>query len=497
MDRWENSYPEFKLPEPERNFLASAETLYDYSHLYGFCAKFKSIKKEFSISEDRPLALLSKSSDELIFVVAACYLLKIPFITLNPELTDSELEYQTSEIKPAAFFSDRQNRERVQGYKLLEVQKEDLSQSSSANAIESLHSSPEKIFGYFFTSGSSGKPKIVPLLRRQIIFATAASESNFKPEPDRYWLLCMPLNHIGGISIILRSLLYNTAIFRMDQFDEHQIRTFLSENRLFQVASLVPTMLQRLLDNPLFQLHLDFKAMLLGGGPISPKLIEDSLTRGIPIVSSYGMTETCAQIAANPMLQPRGMYYPRRSVGPVFEPNQIQIRDANTGVVQPYNEIGEIWLKGPQIIDSYYDEKLNTKAFDNNGWFKTGDIGHLSRQKHLFIKSRGTDRIITGGENVDPLEVETKLNERPEISKTAVLGVSDTEWGQKVVALLEVEDPGNFDGKSLTKSLKRELSGFKIPKEYVIVDQIPLTPMGKIRRGKLQELYLKHSSKKQ
>ena len=493
MDKWENSYPEFKLPEPERNFLASAGTLYDYSHLYGFCSKFKSMQEEFSFSESRPLALISRSSDELIFVVAACYLLKIPFITLNPELTDSELKSQTSDKKPAAFFSDGPNRERLKDYKLLDIQKDDLSHSSSANSIDPLHSNPEKIFGYFFTSGTSGKAKIVPLLRRQIIFATAASENNFKPDPDRYWLLCMPLNHIGGISIILRSLLYNTAIFRMDQFDEHQIRTFLSENRLFQVASLVPTMLQRLLDDPLFQLHLDFKAMLLGGGPISAKLIEDSLTRGVPIVSSYGMTETCAQIAANPMLQPRGMYYPRRSVGPIFEPNQIQIRDPKNGVAQPYNEIGEIWLKGPQIIDTYFDKELNTVAFDSNGWFKTGDIGHLSRQKHLFIKSRGTSRIITGGENVDPVEVESKLNERPEISKAAVLGVSDTEWGQRVVALLEVTDPKTINFESLSKSLKKELSGFKIPKEYLVVDQIPATTLGKIKRGELYELYQKHS----
>jgi len=493
MERWEKSFPEFKLPEPERNFLASAGTLYDYSHLYGFCVKFKSMQKEYSISESRPLALLSRSSDELIFVVAACYLLKLPFITLNPELTDSELESNMSAIKPAAFFCDEKNRERLQGYKLLDIKKDDLTDSATAKSIEPLNSDPEKVFGYFYTSGTSGKAKIVPLLRRQIIFATAASENNFKPGPDRYWLLCMPLNHIGGISIILRSLLYNTAIFRMDQFDEHQIRAFLSENRLFQVASLVPTMLQRLLDDPLFQLHLDFRAMLLGGGPISAKLIEDSLTRGIPIVSSYGMTETCAQIAANPMLQPRGMYYPRRSVGPIFEPNQIQIRDPHNGTVQPYNEIGEIWLKGPQIIDSYFNKDLNTKAFDNNGWFRTGDIGHLSRQKHLFIKSRGTDKIITGGENVDPVEVETKLNSQPGIIKSAVLGIKDIEWGQRVVALLEVKQPGDFDGESLSNAMKKDLSGFKIPKEYIIVDQIPLTPIGKIKRGKLHNLYAKHS----
>ncbi len=493
MVQLNKSYPEYRLPDPSRHFLASENTIYDYSHLFGFCSKFKKIQNEYSISQNRPLALLSKSSDQLIFVIAACYLLKIPFIPLNPELTDSELNYQTDQLKPAAFFADEENRDRLVNQNFIDVNTADLNIIASGKSIELLSSDPDKIFGYFFTSGSSGEAKIVPLLRRQIIFASASSETNFKPDPNRYWLLCMPLNHIGGISIILRSLLYNTSIFRMDQFDDHQVRTFLSENRLFQVASLVPTMLQRLLDDPLFQLHLDFKAMLLGGGPISPGLVERSLTRGIPIVTSYGMTETCAQIAANPMLQPRGMYYPKRSVGPIFEPNQIQIRDPDTGAVQPLNEIGEIWLKGPQVIDKYLDPALNKKAFDNNGWFKTGDIGHLNRQKHLFIKNRRTDRIITGGENVDPVEVESKLNELSGIQKSAVFGISDTEWGQKVVALLEVSDPETVDFKSISNSLKKELSAFKIPKEYLIVDQLPVTSLGKTRRGKLYELYQKYS----
>lgn len=492
MNQLKNSYPDYRLPDPSRHFLASENTIYDYSHLFGFCSKFKKMKEDYSLSEKRPLALLSKSSDQLIFVIAACYLLKIPFTSLNPELTDSELESQTDQLKPAAFFADEENRERLPDQNFIDVHQNDLDLIASRKSIDPPSSDPEKIFGYFYTSGSSGQVKIVPLLRRQIIVAAAASEVNFKPDPDRYWLLCMPLNHIGGISIILRSLLYNTSIFRMDHFDEHQVRTFLSENRLFQVASLVPTMLQRLLDDSLFQLHLDFKAMLLGGGPISTGLVERSLTRGIPIVTSYGMTETCAQIAANPMLQPRGMYYPKRSVGPVFEPNQIQIRDPEAGIVQPLNEVGEIWLKGPQVIDKYLDPSLNTKAFDSNGWFNTGDIGHLNRQKHLFIKNRRTDRIITGGENVDPVEVESILNKLSNIQKSAVFGISDMEWGQKVVALLEVSDPKAFEPETLTKLLKKELSGFKIPKEYVIVGQIPTTSLGKIRRGELYVLYQKH-----
>ena len=272
------------------------------------------------------------------------------------------------------------------------------------------------------------------------MFAAEASAVNFKPDHNRYWLLCLPLNHIGGISIILRTILYGSAIFRMDRFDEHQIRVFLSENRLFQIASLVPTMLMRLLDDNVFQLHLDFKALLLGGGPITQELIERSLERGIPIVSSYGMTETCAQIAANPMLQARGFYTPKKSVGTVFKPNEIQIRDPESGVAVPPNESGEIWLKGPQVIDEYANPELTARSFDDDGWFKTGDIGHANRKGQLFLKNRRSDRIITGGENVDPLEIESALTHINGITEAAVTGIPDAEWGQKVVALVVLSD---------------------------------------------------------
>ena len=480
------TYPTFPLPDSSLNFLASEQTLYDYAHLYGFCSRFKDIAERFDISDSRPLALLSRSSDELTFVVAACYLLKIPFVPLNPAVTDTELRTLINQIKPGVFYTDDENSSRTGDYPILNIPQEAMNITSTGNEISSPSSDPEQKLGDFFTSGSSGRPKVVPLKRRQIIFATSASAVNFKPDHNRYWLLCLPLNHIGGISIIVRSILYGSAIFRMDRFDEHQIRVFLSENRLFQIASLVPTMLMRLLDDPLFQLHLDFKALLLGGGPISQELIEQSLERGVPIVSSYGMTETCAQIAANPMLQPRGIYTPKKSVGVVFKPNEVQIRDSESGKPMPPIEDGDIWLRGPQVIDEYASQELTALSFDSDGWFKTGDIGHVNRKGQLFLKNRQSDRIVTGGENVDPVEVESALTKIRGIEEAAVVGVPDPEWGQKVIALVVSKtDEQSPSGKEITAMLKKKLSGYKIPKEYRFVESLPKTSMGKLQREKL------------
>ena len=494
MNAQQYSTPEFDLPDRELNFLASENRLYDYKHLYGFSEAFSKTLSRFDISPEKPLVLLSDSSDELLFVIGACFLLNIPILPLNPNATDKELSDLLEQLDPILIFADKKSRKRVEDFPTITVSKSDLNRSAKPNP--DLHSvrHPESELGIFLTSGSTGTPKKVILKRRQMLFGAESSAENFRPGHNRYWLLCLPLHHIGGISIILRSILYHSAIYRMDRFDEHQVHTFLSENRLFQAASLVPTMLLKLLDNPLFQTHLDLKAILLGGGPLSLDLINRSIERGVPIVSSYGMTETCAQIAANPLLQPSGVYQPKKSVGRLFRPNEIQIRDPETGAVLQKNESGNIWLKGPQVFDGYGDSDLNSESFDDDGWFNTGDYGRLNRHGLLFIESRRTDRIITGGENVDPTEVEKALNDQKEIVESAVFGITDPKWGQKVVALIVTKKAG-ANIEKIKSELKKSLQDYKIPKEIRVTDSLPKSSLGKLQRGKLEMIFKKLSRK--
>ena len=163
MNQSDYKHPTFPLPDASLNFLASEHTIYDYAHLYGFCSRFKKAVAEYNVSDSRPLALLSKSSDELTFVVAACYLLKVPFVPLNPAVTDTELRNYIKQVKPAAFYTDEENRSRTEDYPVLNISGESMKIVASGNDITSPSSDPEKRFGYFFTSGSTGRPKVVPL----------------------------------------------------------------------------------------------------------------------------------------------------------------------------------------------------------------------------------------------------------------------------------------------------------------------------------------------
>ncbi len=501
--------PEFKSPDRENHFLASRRGLYTYGHLDRFQHFFLQFLMDHGHEPGEPVGFLSASCDELIFALAACWQLGIPFCCFDPHAPARTFDERFERLDPGFLIYGREQTEKapvdhsapIEQLEMDKVLESEPKLTSKAEKYEP-NNDPEAIFGYFFTSGTSGTPKIVPLKRRQMMHAAHASAENFRPDHNHFWLLCLPLNHIGGVSIILRSLLYGSGIYRMNRFDREMVSTFLHENTLFQAASLVPTMLRRLLEIPAFRTHRNFKAILLGGGPIDPELIKYATEKGIPLVPSYGMTETCAQIAANHILKPSGIYTPRKSVGRIFEPNEIEIRDRE-GKPVPANDSGTIWLRGPQVFDGYLGEDSEpgvegaqgvmefgrAASFDGEDWFNTGDYGHLNVHDQLIVEARRTDLIITGGENVSPHEVEVELVKLDGIREAAVIGLPDEEWGQRVVAAVVSTDGNGIDPEAMRDTLGERLTDFKIPREIIRVEELPHTPSGKIKRKEVIGLF--------
>ncbi|MEO1023245.1 MAG: o-succinylbenzoate--CoA ligase [Bacteroidota bacterium] len=483
---------EFKKRKPEKVFLTSNYGMYTYSDLDRFSAYFRHVLETHADSLSWPVAFLSQSSDVLIFALAACWKLGVPIIPLSTQLTDKELQNRIEALNPALIVTDVANRHRVQDLDSITMDDNFFLNAftfdpKKSAPVEDHPISDDAVFGYFFTSGTTGSPKIVPLKRRQLRFAAKASAQNFKPASNHYWLLCLPLNHIGGISIIFRSLEYGSAIYRLDEFHEEMIKEFLGENLQFQAASLVPTMLKRLLNDPLFKTHHQFKAILMGGGPYSEALVRKAVERGIPIVSSYGMTETCAQIVANPMAAPSGQYTPLKSVGKPLYPNELVIRNEK-GKRAGVNQSGTIWLRGPQVFDGYFQASDNEGKFDGQGWFNTGDFGHLNGFGQLFVESRRVDLIVTGGENVNPVEVEQVLEQIPAIKEAAVIGVPDDEWGQRVTAFVTLTNGAEPVYETIKTDLKKRIEPFKIPKEIHVVTELPKNELGKVKKWELNRL---------
>ncbi|HYW35798.1 MAG TPA: AMP-binding protein [Balneolaceae bacterium] len=477
-----------KNNNPENLFLESKTGRYSYADLHVFSDFFAKKMENFG---PQPVGICSASSDAMVFIFASCWIQNMPFVPFNPSLPEQKIQQQINRLQPGVMITDEPGALAHQS--CLDIREFDPKKiiNSTGNKVSTGHNPLEltakksDIFGYFFTSGTSGTPKIVPLKRRQLISAARGSAINLRPSANECWLLCMPLFHVGGITVILRSLLYGSGIYRLSGFDTDVAAQQLSSNKKIVAASLVPTMLKRLLDQENFMTPEQFQAILLGGGPVHPVLIEESFRRDIPIITSYGMTETCAQIAANPLFSPPEDDKILQSAGQIFAPNKVEIRNLSSEKIKGDNS-GIIWLKGPQIFDGYLENPDINR--DEDGWFNTGDYGNIDAEGRLYIEARRTDLIITGGENVSPREVETELRKINSVDEAAVFGRPDEEWGQRVVAAVVTPKGIKPDASSLKNTLKKTLPAFKIPKQFIFVNQLPRTHNGKLQRSKLAEL---------
>jgi O-succinylbenzoic acid--CoA ligase len=300
---------------------------------------------------------------------------------------------------------------------------------------------PDGVFVVIHTSGTTGKPKPVELTYGNFHASAVANAANLGVHPDDRWLCCMPLFHVGGLSILTRSAINQTEAVIHDGFDVDRVMKAITDERI-TLVSLVATQLRRLLDAGLREAHA-LRAVLVGGGPIPA----DLLATDLPVIPTYGMTETCSQVW--------------------------------TGKPLPGAEIangpdGELLIRGPIVAP---------KAMADDGWLHTGDRGHIDEQGNLTIEGRIADTIITGGENVAAAEVEEALLSHHAIKDAAVVARPDPEWGQAVHAFVVVVG----DVTTLDTHLRERLAGYKLPKQIHEIGEIPRNASGKILRGRLPE----------
>jgi long-chain acyl-CoA synthetase len=212
-------------------------------------------------------------------------------------------------------------------------------------------------------------------------------------------------------------------------------------------------------------------------------VLEWKARTGLDIHESYGMTESAAMVTYN--------HYYRHVVGSVGTPIdlvEVQIRDFE-GTVLKKGEAGEICICGPNITKGYLNNPTETKAAFRGNWFRTGDIGYFDEDGYLFIVDRLKDMIITGGENVYPREVEEVLYTRPEVQECAVVGLPDNEYGERVAAFIVAQKGRQPDPAALKAYLKTRLAGFKVPKAFVIVDELPKNPAGKLLKREIKKQF--------
>jgi len=320
-----------------------------------------------------------------------------------------------------------------------------------------------------FTSGTSGEARGAVLTRAALLASAEASAANLHWQIDDAWLLCMPIARVGGLSILTRCLAARRCVVLARGFDVDLFPEWVAAQRI-TLVSLVPTMLTRVLDrHPAWRVPAHLRAVLLGGAAASPKLLRRAADRRLPIVVTYGLTETCSQVVATPY----AARYAPADCGAGVALRGMDVRVDN----------GHIKVRGPTLMAGYWMET----PLAPDAWFDTGDLGELDAEGRLHVHARRADLIVTGGENAYPAEVERALEGFPGIAAAGVFGVPDEVWGHTVAAALVAERAPPPDA-ALFEYVTRQLAPHKRPRHICYVPRLPHAPSGKLDRRALAEI---------
>jgi O-succinylbenzoic acid--CoA ligase len=337
------------------------------------------------------------------------------------------------------------------------------------------HAAPAAIV---LTSGTTGRSKAVVLSTAALV---ASAEAWLAALPEATgWLLAVGLAHVAGLGVVWRAALSGVPLVVLARPDPAAILAALGAAPHPSHVSLVPTVLTRLLDlGGDVRPPLTLRAVPLGGGAISAGLVRRAIEAGWPVVPTYGLSEAGSGVTASPTdeaaIHPDTAGRPLPGVG---------IR-----IVEPDPEgIGEIEVTGPALFSGYIGDPLTTTtAWSEDGWLRTGDLGRLDADGRLIVADRRTDRIVRGGENISPTEVEAVLLEHPAVADAAVVARADPAYGQVPVAAIVLRhghaDPGN---EALVALCREGLARFKVPVAFIRLDAIPHTAGGKPRRAELR-----------
>lgn len=391
--------------------------------------------------------------DSVVWLLAL-FELGCPVVLLHPRLTDAERVVILEETRP------------------VHVIGEAVPRATGVVVSDGAPIPPDRCLAIVYTSGTQGNPRGAILSRRAFVASSQAHSANLGWTRADRWLLSMPPAHVGGLSILTRCLIARRCVvLSPGPFEASRIVDALNTHGV-TLLSVVPTMLRRLLacDDPRWEASIALRAVLVGGASCPTALRREAHARRIPVLATYGCTEACSQLTTQ-----RPEQSGRPGSGVPLQGVQLRVDD------------GEIQVSGAMLMDGYVAAADSDSTWTDDGWLRTGDHGVLGPDGQLFVFGRTDDLMITGGENVAPLEVEAVLESVPGVVAACVFSVPHEEWGQEVVAAVAIE-PSQFERAQLSQALSEQLAPYKRPKRIGILDSLPVLQSGKIDRRGAKEL---------
>lgn len=428
-------------------------------------------------------ALLLRNHFDSAVLLLSLQLLGVRAVILNNRLTAEEIVYQLNDSKAVSLISEDAFQEKVVKImgslpRLSFLMKEKVADSCFEEPTIMEEMDLDEVCTIMYTSGTTGHPKGVIQTYGNHWWSATGSALNLGLHEEDCWLCTVPLFHISGYSILMKSIIYGMKMVIHEKFDVNEVLADIRKERV-TIMSVVSAMLTRIIEDLKGdRLPSHFRCMLLGGGPAALPLLEECVQKEIPVFQTYGMTETSSQIVT---LSPEDSLRKLGSAGKPLFPSQLKIM-GDEKKEAAMNEIGEIVVKGPNVTPGYLNKDKNS----NNDWLHTGDIGYLDEEGFLFVLDRRSDLIISGGENIYPAEIEGVLASHPAIDEAGVIGESDEKWGAIPVAFIVKKS--EVSETEITAFCLERLAKYKIPKRFYFINRIPRNASKKILRRELRAL---------
>jgi acyl-CoA synthetase (AMP-forming)/AMP-acid ligase II len=342
-----------------------------------------------------------------------------------------------------------------------------------------------------YTSGTTGTPKGVVGTNRNLA-ATSRVAAQWGVDSSTVMLVAMPLFHIGGLSLVFITLQHGGQMLMIREVKPVQLLDTMVASRVTN-AFLVPSVIASLIevDDAANRDWSMLRSITYGASPITPALLLRALkTFKRPLFQVYGMTEThgaITQLTADDHDPGGPREYLMRSAGRPYPWVELRTVDLNSGAPTPVGEPGELWVRSPGCTPGYFNKPIETSsAIDADGWLHTGDVASIDADGYLTISDRLKDMIISGGENVYPVEVEAILADHPAVAAVAVIGLPDERWGEAVHAAVQLHSNSHVEADELRQYARLHLAGYKCPKSIEFVASLPLSPTGKILKREIR-----------
>jgi acyl-CoA synthetase (AMP-forming)/AMP-acid ligase II len=485
---------------PDRKALFFEGKSYTYSELIHSIERYKEILISLGLQKGEKFAILELNTPDALFLFYAGGCLGIIPVILNWRLTKDEIQYILNDSNTKLLFFGKDFQSLAKEISISKIQlTEDLLKNEKAIEVKSNPILESDIFIQLYTSGTTGFPKGVPLSNKNLLSVVRNLATELPGfGADTVNLVCAPFFHIGGIGYSLLTTYIGGEIILFRKFDAEAIAKSIQDNKITN-ALLVPAMLQAIVSLPQVT-KVNFSSLRNiqhGGSPISLSLLRKAKSVfGCYFTGAYGLTETSGiSTLLRFDLQEKGLsegadlkdIQRLSSVGKASPEMNIRIIKDN-GDYAISGEIGEVCIKGDYVFQGYANE-INGKAFDENGWFHTGDIGLIEEDGYLYLLDRKNDMILSKSENIYPIEVERVLAAHPSVLDVAVVGLPDEEFGEIIAAFLVGKEKSQLNETSIISFAKQKLARYKIPRKIFFVEEIPRNLSGKILRKELKEKY--------